>query len=192
VEPSINVNKRMGNVYDPDTYHSFTKDVFTYITYADINADLSNNHFREIKEQEMQIGDTLMLSKTSFLLENIRIDSNNGDLNIDNVAIIAQLHQITDNDNPIVFDIAYRIKSGHIEKEEKIVESEKLRFRIVNISAQTKGIIIGVDKMDMEFLVIKSTVFPYISIMWIGVLITFIGLFISLYRNTKFSIMLKL
>lgn len=187
VEPSINVNRRMGNVYDPDTYHSFTKDVFTYITYADIDADLTNNHFKEIIEQEMQIGDTLNLSSRSFTLDSIRVDSNNGNMDVNNVAIIARISQIGDIDNPKTFDIAYRIKDGNVKKEEIIIESEMLRFRVVNISTKKKGIIIAVDKIDLEFLVVKSTVFPYISIMWFGVLITFIGLGFSIYRNTKLS-----
>jgi cytochrome c biogenesis factor len=49
------------------------------------------------------------------------------------------------------------------------------------------SLMLKVDEKRLNYIVVKTTVFPYISLMWIGVLIMFTGLAISFYRNTKLS-----
>lgn len=185
VEPSINVNRRMGNVYDPDTYHSFKKDVFTYITYADINADISNDRFKELLKKEIAVGDTVITGEIPVVLEDVRVENPSQNLDVNNVTIIAQLRLLADSvTDSASFELAYKIENGHVNRGEKYFADSQLRFRFAAISTKSKGIVLGIDKKDMEFIVIKSTIFPYISIMWIGVLVSMLGLFISLYRNT--------
>ena len=185
VKPSINVNKRMGNVYDPDTYHSFTKDVFTYITYANIEADLNNKRFSQVTEAELAITDTLITADARFVLENIRIEKIKEKIDVNNVAIIADIRPIVDGKARNTFELSYKIEDGLISKDKKFLEDYQLQFNFVNISSENKGIIISVDKKEMEFVVIKTIIFPFISIMWIGALTTFIGLIVALIRNIR-------
>jgi cytochrome c-type biogenesis protein CcmF len=188
IEPSINVNSIMGNVYDPDTYHSLKKDVFTYISYADIKADQTNNRYKELSETEMQIGDTLTINRDIYVLRDIRIEGAKDSMDVNNVSIIATIEMPNSTDSISSFDLAYRIINGRINKEEKDIPSKKLRFRFVNISTKKMGVVLGVDRKEIQFIVIKSVIFPYISLMWIGALIMLAGLFISLYRNIKLSL----
>src|SRR5205085_2357727 len=37
LSPRIQLNQRMGNVAEPDTKHFWTKDIYTHITYADLD-----------------------------------------------------------------------------------------------------------------------------------------------------------
>ncbi len=187
IEPSINVNKIMGNVYDPDTYHSLKKDVFTYISYADIKADQTNNRYKKLSETEMVIGDTLTINKDIYILKDIRIEGSNDSLDVNNISIIATIEIPNSNDSISSFDLSYRIDNGVLKKEEKTIPSKNLRFRFANINPKKMGIILGVDRKEMQFIVIKSVIFPYISLMWSGALIMIFGLFISLYRNIRLS-----
>lgn len=185
VHPSINVNERMGNVYDPDTYHSFSKDVFTYITYADITADLKNQRFKRLLEREVLITDTIKTTAGKFVLENIRIKKSGEKLDVNNVAIIAEIRPIVNGKYYKTFDLSYKVEDGIVSKQHKFMDEYQLQFNFEGISSQNKGINISIDKKEMEFVVIKTTVFPYISIMWSGVLSVFIGLMISLVRNIR-------
>lgn len=187
IEPSINVNSIMGNVYDPDTYHSLKKDVFTYISYADIKADQTDNRYKELSETEMVVGDTLTVNNDIYILKDIRIKGSKDSLDVNNVSIIATIDIPNSTDSISSFELGYRIKDGVIYKDKKDIPSRNLRFRFVNISTKKMGIILGVDRHEMQFIVIKSVIFPYISLMWIGALIMLVGLFISLYRNVKLS-----
>jgi cytochrome c-type biogenesis protein CcmF len=185
IQPSINVNDRMGNVYDPDTYHSFTKDVFTYITYADIKGDLSESSYKELFEKEMVVGDTIRVNDVKLILDSIRIEKANGKISVDNVGIIAQFISLNENGESENFELAYRIKDKQLIKEEKNFDNNKLRIKFLKISPKTNGIVVGLDEKRLEFIVVKSTVFPYISVMWLGVFITLLGLGISLIRNIR-------
>ena len=185
VHPSINVNERMGNVYDPDTYHSYNKDVFTYITYADISADLANERFKRIMEKEISITDTISVASAKFVLENIRIEKSGEKIDINNVAIIAEIRPIINGKFYKPFDLSYRIQDGIINKEQKYLKKYQLKFNFESISSQQQGIVISIDKKNMEFVVIKTTIFPFISIMWSGVISVFIGLMVSLVRNIR-------
>ncbi len=185
ITPSINVNSRMGNVYDPDTYHSFTKDVFTYITYADITTDLDNKRFNKLMQKEVSITDTIKTNIAQFVLENIHIEKTGENIDVNNVAIIADIRPIVDGKYKKTFSLSYKIENGIINKESKYLDDYKLRFNFVNISSENRGIVLSVDKKEMQFVVIKTTIFPYISIMWIGVLTSFIGLMVSLVRNIR-------
>jgi cytochrome c-type biogenesis protein CcmF len=189
VQPSINVNERMGNVYDPDTYHSFSKDVFTYITYADIMADATNNRYKTIFDDELKVGQRISLDSAWLELRNIRIEKQGANIDVNNISIIGEMVLLDKMDTSKfqTFDLSYDIRNGAISKSQYLIADKNLRFRFVNISNQSSGIKIAVDREDMNFIVVKSTIFPYISIMWIGVFITFIGLGISLYRQIKLS-----
>lgn len=188
IEPTINVNSIMGNVYNPDTYHSLKKDVFTYISYADIKADETDNRYKKLSETEMVVGDTLTVNKDIFILKDIRIEGSKDSIDVNNVSIIATIAYPTSTDSITSFDIGYRIKDGVINKDIKDIPSKKLRFRFVNISTKKMGMILGIERHEMQFIVIKSVIFPYISLLWIGALIMLVGLFISLYRNIKSSV----
>ncbi len=187
IEPSINMNSRMGNVYDPDTYHSFTKDVFTYISYADIEADASGKRFKEISTTEMEVGDTLRVKNDEYILKNIRIEGSKDSIDVNNISIIAEIEIANSSDSITTFELGYRIRNGIVSKDEKVFSLKNLRFRFDNISTKKRGVIIGVDNKEMQFIVIKSIIFPYISIMWLGALTMLIGLAVSLYRNVKLS-----
>ena len=184
VEPSINVNDRMGNVYDPETHHSFSRDVFTYITYADIGSDLKNDTYSQLFEKEVMIHDTIAIKTYYFELDTIKIESSAEQIDINNVSIIAVFKPVnTDTIDDI--KLSYNINNGKLTKGQVSFNDNNLRLRFVKVSSKANGIVVAADEKRFEFIVIKSTVFPYISIMWIGVLVAFIGLGISLLRNIR-------
>jgi len=185
VEPSINVNERMGNVYDPETHHSFSRDVFTYITYADISSDLKNDTYTQLFEKEVMLHDTIAIKDYYFELDTIKIKSNSENIDIDNVSIIAIFKAINNDAKVNDIELSYDISNGKLTKGQISFDEDNLRLRFVKVSSKANGIIVAADEKRFEFIVIKSTVFPYISIMWLGVLVTFIGLGISLTRNIR-------
>ena len=184
IEPSINVNKRMGNVYDPETHHSFSRDVFTYITYADISSDLKNDTYTQLFQKEIRLHDTLDIKEYLLVLDSIKIESNSDKIDVNNISIIA-IFKALNNDSINNIELAYNIHNGVLTKGQELFSNNNLRLRFVKVSSNANGIIVAADEKRFEFIVVKSTVFPYISFMWIGVLITFLGLGISLVRNIR-------
>jgi len=136
-------------------------------------------------EREVLITDTIKTTAGKFVLENIRIEKSGEKLDVNNVAIIAEIRPIVNGKYYKTFDLSYKVEDGIVSKQHKFMDEYQLQFNFEGISSQNKGINISIDKKEMEFVVIKTTVFPYISIMWSGVLSVFIGLMISLVRNIR-------
>ena len=73
LSPRIQLNDRMGNVSEPDTRHEFAKDIYTHITFA----DLENNDQKEVgkyskpSNNTIAKGDTFFTSNSIVVLENI-------------------------------------------------------------------------------------------------------------------------
>ena len=38
--PTMKTNERMGNVFNPDTYHFLSKDIYSYISHAEISGGI--------------------------------------------------------------------------------------------------------------------------------------------------------
>ncbi len=190
LHPSINVNARMGNVYDPDTYHAFTKDVFTYISYADIEADMDGEEFKTIFEQEVGQGDSLSIASQMVVIDSIFIRKKTEEevVSVDNVKIVATFHVMDDFNHSSHGEISYIVKDGVLSRKDFNLEETNLIFTFASLSSEPQKIGLRVDEKRFEYIVVKTTIFPYISVMWIGVLIIFIGLGISFYRNLRINL----
>jgi len=185
LHPSINVNPRMGNVYDPDTHHDLTKDVYTFISYADIQADLNEETFKTIVEKEIGVGDSLAIGKLKVYLDTTYVKNTiNGKVDVDNVEIVAGLRFVNEFNQVRLGELSYIISNGVLSRKDYNLDDGYL-FSFARVGKSNQKIVLKVDEKRFNYIVVKTTVFPYISIMWIGVLIMFIGLAISFYRNAR-------
>ena len=187
LHPSINVNSRMGNVYDPDTHHAFSKDVYTFISYADIQADLAGETFKTVRTQEVGMGDSLAVGKMKVYIDSLFVgDLKTGKIDVNNVQINARLRIINELNQERIADISYIIQDGKLHHKDYDLDGI-LRFHFSDISKTSQKFVLKIDEKRFNYIVVKTTVFPYISIMWIGVLIMFVGLGISFYRNLRLA-----
>ena len=188
LHPSINVNSRMGNVYDPDTHHAFDKDVYTFISYADIKADLNDSPYKLLFDKEFGIGDSIAMGAIRVYFDSTYVrNSSDSRIDIDNVEIIARLRIVDQLNKTTYGEISYIVKDGKLSKNNFEMEKAGLIFSFADLSKTPQKIILNVHEVRFNYIVVKTTVFPYISIMWIGVLIMFFGLAISFYRNVRLA-----
>ncbi len=187
--PSINVNSRMGNVYNPDTHHAFDKDVFTFISYADIMADATGDEYKNVYKSELAIGDTVPVSSYLVVLDSIYVRKQNpGKISVENVRIIAAFTLIDKYMQKHPAEVAYVIDQGKVSHENFSSDTLGLRMAFENIGKNPGRMLLRIDEKRFNYIVVKATIFPYISLMWIGVLIMFTGMAVSFYRNTKISL----
>ena len=189
LHPSINVNSRMGNVYDPDTHHAFDKDVYTFISYADIRADMEGSKYKNLFEEEMGIDDSLVIGGIKVFLDSTYVRKNSNEkISVNNVEIVARLRIENKLNISQYGEISYIVKDGILSHNEFRMEKEGLIMSFAKLAKTPQKIILKVDEIRFNYIVVKTTIFPYISLMWLGVLIMFTGLGISFYRNIKLSL----
>jgi cytochrome c-type biogenesis protein CcmF len=171
---------------NPGTRHYFTHDVFTYISTISV-ANPSDDTAR-FKVHELGVHDSLFYSKGFLVLNNILKNPDN------------QRFHFTPNDTALVADItifandsrshesfpALTISHQQINFIDDTVLSKNLTLRLAGLGANNK-FKIGVKETDAlsDFITLKAYVFPYINLVWAGLLIMACGFVVSLCRMVK-------
>ena len=186
LNPFVQLNDQMGNVPEPSTKHFWDRDIFTHITYADLNNldSASQEESREPDTLYMNVGDSVFISNSILrfksLLRNVEKDSL--DLLADDIAlginIEAQtLDGKTYQASPIMVIRGNRVFSIDDEIEELGV---KISFSGVKPEVDKLEILISEkNKNAGDFVIMQALVFPYINVLWIGCIIMVLGTLVA-------------
>jgi cytochrome c-type biogenesis protein CcmF len=195
LSPRIQLNQRMGNVAEPDTKHFLTKDIYTHVTYADLQNAGEQNSSEEYKEphnNSISVGDTFFTTNSIVVFEklNTDIDKNKFGIPKAQIAVGAMLNVINVYGKAIKSMPVYYITDSVPNTIEAKVDELGLKFAFWQINPETGKVDISVsekvsDKKD--FIVMKAIVFPYINILWTGCLIMVIGTILAIRHRLKRS-----
>lgn len=171
---------------NPDTRHYLTHDVFTYVSTISIpNEEEDTTSF---KIHDIKIGDTLFYDNGYVILNSIQKNPNND-----------RFH-FTDNDTALVADItafskegtSYKLYPGlsisnlsiHYIDDTSITQNLNVRFAGIGNGDSFK---IGLKqtKNPTEFIAVKTYIFPFIYLVWIGLIITAAGLLVALLHRAQ-------
>lgn len=192
LSPRIQLNPRMGNVAEPDTRHFLTKDIYTHITYADLETkkELNQEGYKEPHNNNIAKGDTFFSTNSIIVLENLTTAIDKEKLGIQNadIAVGAMLK---------VFDVygqtydvlpVYYITDSIPNVIEAKVNELGLKFAFWQINPETGKVDISVSEKasaKKEFIVMKAIVFPYINVLWMGCIIMIIGTVLAIRHRLK-------
>ncbi len=183
VYPSLNVNTRMGNVYNPDTKHFIDKDIYTFLSFAQQgvqNADSTG--FSKTGEQPMVVKDTLAIGRNLIILDDITTSMKNDDVN--NASITAKFKILSMEQGQLDTEIKYEIVNGELKRTDGTLEPLNLKLRFEGVATDSKAIHVGVYERQQDYIVMKAIIFPYIGVLWFGIVVLFSGLTYSIMRRT--------
>jgi cytochrome c-type biogenesis protein CcmF len=181
---------------NPDTKHYLTHDVFTYISYA--MAPGSNVDTAQFKIQEAGIGDTVFYSKGYMVLNKIISNPKQNKFNfpLGNFQSLMADITVTSKDSnrysatPIIYvdNTIHRAGDSTINQIDDTVYAQNLFLRFAGIGENRK-IKLGVKESNaiIDFVTLKAYVFPYINIVWLGLVFMAIGVIISLIKRIDLS-----
>ena len=192
LSPRIQINPQMGNVAEPDTRHFLTKDIYTHITYADLETkkELNSEGYKEPHNNNITKGDTFFTANSIVVLEGLTAQLDKEKLGIAKADIaVGALLKVFDVYGK-TFDVVpvYYITDSIPNVIEAKIEELGLKFAFWQINPETGKVDISVsekrsDKKD--FIVMKAIVFPYINILWMGCIIMIIGTVMAIRRRLK-------
>lgn len=186
--PFIQLNPRMGNVAEPYTKHFATQDIFTHITYAELE---DRDEQSEESEHSIGLGDTIF-AKNSFLI----LDSLDRTPQRENKGL-------TPNDLALGASFSlYDVQTNRYELEPLfVIRDRQYSFSVpdslpdVGVTVLFSGIdpetesfsftLIEKDPKYREFIVMKAIVFPFINILWIGIIVMGIGTLLAVYHRFR-------
>ena len=194
LRPLVQLNERMGNVAEPATKHYWNRDIYTHITFAELEdkKSESSDEYQAPKEHQLAIGDTVVTSNSFVILDgldkNIRVDSLH--LGPGDIAISARLR--VEDINRKLYEAApvFLIRDYSIYSLDDTVDALGLKFTFEKIDPETGKITLAVSEKKnnkKNFIIMKAIIFPGINILWIGCLLMILGSVMAIVRRIKKS-----
>jgi len=175
--PSVLLNERMGNVYEPHARVSPLQDVFTYITYADLETDPTPGSYALLEEFSIAVGDTMEVESNRLIFHDIQT---RGDLQgTSDVRITAVMELQTGDGRSFEVDPSYIIEDGRVMREDFLLPELEQMYRFRRVSDEPYTIVMEVYEDQPEFIVIKTIIFPMINLLWLSIVVLLVGLWIA-------------
>ncbi len=186
--PDVYLMKDNNMSSNPDTKTYLTKDVFTYISYTtNKNAEQDTTRF---KISEMAFGDTLFYSKGIIILNKVianpvktTFTTKPGDNVLMADITIKSRDSFTYHASPAII-----VNGTDISFADDTMYAINLYLHFEGVAADgSKKIKLGVKESDRltDFVTVKAYVFPYINLVWLGLIIMAIGIVMSIIKRTE-------
>ena len=184
----VNYKGNEGLMSNPDARHYWNHDIFTYITSIS-NPDKTKDT-TTFRPNELKPGDTLFYSSGFIIYENLNkkedlpvdLFGKDGSLYEANLKV----HSKTGSLYSIAPKLAMAKGTEMAVPDTVLAESIVLQLEKVN---QDKSITLGIKESNavMDYITLKAYKFPYIRLLWFGVVITAIGIIISMVRRIRLN-----
>lgn len=185
----VNYKGNEGLMANPDARHYWDHDVFTYVSALpnpEKNKDTAN-----FKSNPVKVGDSIFYSKGFLVLEKIASKDNMpfegfqpGDR-----AAVATLKVHSFNKTSYTAEPLLIMQKGNAFAMPDTVMSESLIVRINSINDDATSADIGIKESNaiLEYVTLKAYKFPFINVLWAGIIITAIGIIISMVRRIRLN-----
>jgi cytochrome c-type biogenesis protein CcmF len=194
LSPLVQTNPRMGNIAEPDTRHYLTFDVYTHVTYADLESlqekkKESLNEYDKAKNFPMKTGDTIFSSNAIIILDSLstKFNKTNYHFSKDDIAVMAYL-RVLDITKKYTATPVFVIHNNTIQPISSKVDPLGLQFSFWKIDPQSGKIEISLQEKKentRDFIVMQAMIFPYINVLWIGCIIMIIGTILAIVERLR-------
>lgn len=194
LKPVVQTNPRMGNVAEPDTRHFLHKDIYTHVTYADLETleekKQEGNEYGTSKSFTIAVGDTISSSNSLIILEgfNTNVDKKRYGISDSSLAVEAMLKLMDVDKKTYSARPIYVIDHNRIEPIEAEVPELGVKINFWKITPETGKIDLSLAERRTnkpDFIVMEAIIFPYINILWTGCIVMVIGTFIAILQRAK-------
>lgn len=194
LKPVVQLNERMGNVAEPATKRFFTKDIYTHITYADLQTKEKENNadtnYYPPKVHNISIGDTINASNSLIILTglNKNADKENLALSERDIAVAAQLDIIDINKNHYYCEPLFVIKNNTIFSLPVLIDNLGLKLGFTKIDPDSGKFEITVAERkenSSDFIIMKAIIFPQINVLWTGCILLILGSFVAIRKRIR-------
>jgi cytochrome c-type biogenesis protein CcmF len=181
--PYIQINPRMGNVREPSTKHYWDRDIYTYVSFADMRSpEEKESGWTEEMEatmgrgEEVFVFDEFMLRCDSIIVNDAQMVQETGDLAALDMAARLTLKHMDGRSETI--DVPYQVRGNQATPGEA-------EFAALGVKARFDGVSDEPGRFTMkfwrkspeeeEFILLQAFIFPYINLLWLGVVLLAIG-----------------
>lgn len=191
--PHVQDNPRMGKAPEPATKHYLSRDIYTHVTYADLNIDTSTakkDAFSTAKNYVGHVGDTIFSSNAIIIIDSLRtnLSKTEYEKNDSILEVTAVLRCIDVKSTVFMAHPKFIIQKNIVIPKEDIVEELGLKLVFWKINPDEGTIEITMSEKlsnNKDFIVMEAYVFPYINILWLGCIIMAFGTGIAIIERLR-------
>lgn len=186
----VNYKGNEGLMANPSARHYWDHDVFAFITSLP-NPDKKDDT-ASFKPNTLKTGDTLFYSNGLMILEKVTSKSKDSLppelFGADGSLYQASLKVFSKTGSVYTIKPQLAIAKGSLLPVPDTLIPESLVFQLQNVNAD-KTIQLGLKESNsvMQYVTLKAFKFPYINLLWFGVLITATGIIISMVRRIQLN-----
>ncbi|MCB0802466.1 MAG: cytochrome c biogenesis protein CcsA [Flavobacteriales bacterium] len=192
LNPYIQLNEQMGNVPEPSTKHYLDRDVFTHITYADLeNLDSASQHmYGDPDTLNLVLGDSLFTSNSVVKIQGFVRSIDFNEYNLDSTDIALGLNITARPLGGSVYKAMpiMVIRGNQIFSIPSDIDELGLEFTFKGVNPDTEKLTILLAEKNAnagDFVIMQAIVFPYINILWLGTIIMFLGTLVAVINRVR-------
>ncbi len=181
--PYIQINPRMGNVREPSTKHYWDRDIYTYVSFADMRSpEEKESGWTEEMEatmgrgEEVFVFDEFMMRCDSIIVNDAQMVQETGDLAALDMAARLTLKHMDGRSETI--DVPYQVRGNQATPGEAEFAALGVKARFDGVSDEPGRFTMKFWRKspeDDEFILLQAFIFPYINLLWLGVVLLAIG-----------------
>jgi cytochrome c-type biogenesis protein CcmF len=191
--PHVQDNPRMGKAPEPATKHYWDRDIYTHVTYADLNVDTSSarkDAFTTAKNYIGHVGDTIFSSNAIIVIDSLRSNLSRAEYEKnDSLLVVTAVLRCVDVNAQVYYAYPrFIIQRNVVIPEEDIVEELGLKLVFWKVNPEEGTIEVTMSEKlsnTRDFIVMEAYVFPYINVLWLGCLIMAIGTVIAVIERIR-------
>ncbi len=190
--PDVYVGKEELKSSNPSTKRYLTKDIYTNI--SSINPEGNHTDTNSFIVKELGKGDTAYYSKGYLILNDVVSNPNNQKFHFTpkDVALMADITLVSKDS--MRYKAYPLIQVSNISGDTTALQiddtayAQNLYLKFVGVT-NNKKIKLGIKESDkiIDFVTLKAYLFPYINLVWLGLVIMAIGIAMSMIKRAKIS-----
>ena len=172
---------------NPDKRHYLNRDIFTYISYANI-LDKQRDTGAGFKVFPVALHDTIFYSRGMMILDSVIVNPSGGKYHFTNAdtALLAQIRVISRDSQQYTMAPLLFVKDNMIHRVADTLFEQNLAVQLGSVMNNRKIQILMKESSDMvPFVSLKVYMFPQINLVWIGVLVMMTGFVMSIFKRRK-------
>jgi len=183
----VNYKGNQGLMANPAARHYWDHDIFTYIT--SLPDPEKNKDTASFKPQNLRKGDTAFYSNGYYILEDVTTQTNipAGGLAPDDKVFTATIKVFSKNNTSYTSKPFLIDKGGRLYPIQDTVTSENLIFQLNKTNEGVAELGVKESNSIMQYITLKAYKFPFINLLWAGVIIMVAGIIISIVRRIQLN-----
>ncbi len=185
----LNVKGQEGQLSpNPDSKHYLTRDIFTYVTLAPIKGAVTDT--LPYEKHTIAQGDTIFFSKGFMVLSGLKTGPQQKNYKPEpgDIAVGADIYVHTRENGDFNMRPVYFIRDSSFQGNvPDTIAPLSLAVRFTKILPNDNKVELEIKETrePMDFIVLKALVFPYINVLWIGIIVMIIGFVMSIRQRLK-------